>query len=72
MPKSPEESDRLGIVRRLNPVTLRESTPYFDHESDAVKLARLEDATIAVRKSFRECDAEYNPLGQFGASSSRI
>ena len=58
-------------VPRLNPPVLRESAPYFGPDSDAVKLTALEDDTIAVRQCFWDFDAEYNPLGQFGASFSR-
>jgi hypothetical protein len=71
MPGSPAEAQKPGIVLRLNPFMLRESAPYFGSESETVRLARLESDTVAVRKSFWECDAEYNPLGKFGASWSR-
>ena len=72
MPRPPAEIKRAGIVPRLNPLTLRKLGPYFGSESDSVKLARFESVTVAVRKSFWESDVEYNPLGKFGASWSRV
>jgi len=72
MPRSPTEIERPGIPPRLNPLALRKSLPYFGSESDSVKPAKPESAIVTVRKSFWECDAEYNPLGKFGASFSRV
>jgi len=69
MTRSPAETGRPAAPR-LNPVKLRRLPPYFG--SEYVKLASIETYTVAVRKSFLECDAEYNPLGKFGASWSRL
>jgi len=66
------ETERPGMLPRLNPLTLRKSLPYFGSESGPVRLEKLESVTVAVRRPFRECDAEYNPLGKFGASFSRV
>ena len=71
MLESSSNANKSGIVPRLNPLMLRRARAYFVSESDSVESIRLE-RTIPRRKSIRECDAEYNPLGKFGASFSRV
>jgi hypothetical protein len=72
MEKSESESERSGRFPRSSPHALRESEPYFGSDADVGKFGRLEREAAPGRKSFWECDAEYNPLGKFGASWSRI
>ena len=72
MPKPPAETEKPRIALRFNPFALREAAPCFGPESDFVKLASLASATVATRRSFWKCEAEYNPLGKFGASQSRV
>ena len=50
-------------IRRLNPQALREMGPYFG-------AIPPENPPMATSISFWECEAKYNPLGKFGASSS--
>lgn len=58
---------------RLDPQALRNMGPYIDTGPDSVdaRLAESESLKLVTRRSFWECEADYNPLGQFGAAWSR-
>ena len=58
-------------IPRLNPQALRNAPPYFGTGLAQVFQVEAERPLIITRKSFLECDAEFNPLGKFGASFSR-
>ena len=64
MPISMAETVRPACPR-LNPQALQKMQPYFGASHDPVGSA----PPIVRRKSFWECEADYNPLGKFGASS---
>lgn len=57
---------------RLNPRELRNRGRYFGTTPSAVYVLKseAEKPTLLAQKTFWECDAEYNPLGKFGASAS--
>jgi hypothetical protein len=69
----PPEGSNRPVCPRLSPQALRSAGPYFGAAgSNAADMpcAEAGPRTRVVRKSFWECEAEYNPLGQFGASWS--
>jgi len=73
MATSTEETSRPAFPR-LNPEALRGMGPYFGPSPNSVGLdfAAPESLPVVCRRSFWECEADYNPLGKFGASSSHF
>jgi hypothetical protein len=56
---------------RLDPAALRKARPCLDAEGAGAQPSGSDGPLLVARKSFWECEAEYNPLGQFGAPFSR-
>ena len=54
-----------AVCPRLNPRDLRSAGRYFASDSEP------ESVPGVAARTFWECEAEYNPLGQFGASFRR-
>jgi len=57
-------------IPRLDPEVLRGAPPYFGTGPACVVQVEAERPLLVMRKSFLEWDAEFNPLGTFGASFS--
>jgi hypothetical protein len=68
----PHAEANHSLCPKLNPRELRSTGPYFGTGPSAVYVltAEAERPTLLARKTFWECEAEYNPLGKFGASAS--
>jgi len=72
MMENPSRNPKEADSSHGRALTRCASRKYFGSDADVGKFGRLERGTAPGRKSFWECDAEYNPLGKLGASWSRI
>ena len=57
----PPVDARRAVCPRLSPRELRSAGRYFASDPESIRV---------VAATFWECEADYNPLGQFGASFS--